>query len=276
MIAGMLREAGVFLGEFLRDVVVEDAQMLELLRNRNMPALQELIAERNEQFPVWGFKLPNLHAYLRHDEVALFRNPHLILIYRDPVAVAVRSALSEHYNALDAVTSTSGGQEALLRFTRRAGCPAMLLSYEKVLVTPHAAIDALLSFCGLSVPVKQRNRMAAAVRPNRPEYLDIANSEFAGSIDGLRDGQLYGWCCQVDRLEPQHLDILADGTLLQSVVANRYREDLANRGVGNGCHGFIVDLTPYDLPPRTVLRVRVRDRVLELAKSGQPMSSFPR
>lgn len=275
MVASVLREAGLFLGQFVREVVVEDAQMLELLRTRNMAALRQLIGERNAAFPVWGFKLPNLHAHLRHDEVALFRNPQLILIYRDPVAVAVRGALSEHYNAIDAVAATGTAQDGLLHFMRRTGCPALLLSYEKALIAPHAMIDTLLSFCGLSVPPERRERLLAAVRPNRPEYLDIANSEFEGTIDGLMDGQLYGWCRQVDRIDPQRVDVLANGILLQSVLADRFREDLARSGIGNGCHGFLVDLLPYRLSPDTILRVRVRDRVVELTNSGRRLGAFP-
>ena len=274
MVASVLREAGVFVGQFLREVVVEDAQILELLRTRNMPALRQLIGERNAAFPVWGFKLPNLHAHLRHDELALFRNPHLVLIYRDPVAVAVRGALSEHYNAIEAVAATCAAQDGLLHFMRRAGCPTLLLSYEKTLVTPQPVIDALLSFCGLAVPGDRRERLLGAVRPNRPEYLDIANSEFEGSVDGIRDGQLYGWCRQIDRMDPQRVEVLANGIVLQSALADRFREDLAHGGRGNGCHGFIADLTPYRLPADTVLRVRIRDRVLELSGSGRTLGAL--
>jgi len=274
MVANVLREAGLYLGEFLREVVVEDAQILELLRTRDMAALRQLIGERNAAFPVWGFKLPNLHALLRHDELTMFRNPYLVLIYRDPVAVAVRAALSEYYDAVEAVAATGAAQEGLLQFMHRAGCPALLLSYEKTLISPQPVIDALLSFCGLSVPASGQPNLLAAVRPNRPEYLDIANSAFEGKVDGIRDGLLQGWCRQTDRIDPQRIDILANGILLLSVVADRFREDLARLGFGNGCHGFAVDLAAHPLKPGTVLRVRIRDRVLELHGSGRTVAEL--
>ena len=275
MVASVLRQAGVFMGEFLREVVVEDAQMLELLRTRRMDALRRLIGERDAAHPVWGFKLPNLHAYLRHDELALFRNPHLILIFRDPVAVAVRSAMSEHYDMLEALAGATTAQDGLLHVVRRTDCPVLLLSYEKALITPHTVIESLLAFCGIAVPQQDRARLVAEVQPNRPEYLAIASSSFEGCIDGMIDGRLYGWCRQVDRLDAVQLDVLANGILLQSVLADRFRADLADGGMGNGCHGFVADLTPYRLSPDVIVRVRIRDRILELLNSGETLGALP-
>ena len=76
LVATLLKEAGIFMGDFMHDVVNEDAQILELMRRRDLPTLKALIEDRNAHHAQWGFKLPNLHVYLKRDELALFRNPY--------------------------------------------------------------------------------------------------------------------------------------------------------------------------------------------------------
>jgi hypothetical protein len=276
MVAGLMRRAGVFLGDPLHEVVLEDAQMLELLRNRRMDRLRQEIARRNTAHAVWGFKLPNLHAFLRAEELALFRSPHLILVFRDPVAVTVRSAISERYQVMEELASTAAAVQSLVQFATRAGCPVLMVSYEKALISPEETIDSLLSFCGIKVPAKARAPMLAEVQPNHPGYLAGSSSDFEGFVEGIRDGRLEGWCWQVGRLDPLRVDILANGFLLHSVLANRFREDLLSRGVGNGAHGFSHDLAAYRLPPETAIRARIRDRTVELGNSGTALGALPR
>ena len=275
LISALLKEAGLFMGEFLHDVVYEDAQVLELLRTRDMDVLKQLINDRNREYPQWGFKIPDLHAYLRHDELALFRNPHLIVIYRDPVAVAVRNALSEYFEEIDTLARAASAMHALAEFIRRVNCPVMLLSYEKALSLPTTMIEAVLEFCGIAMEEEKRAGLSLLAQPNSKRYLAAATASFEGRIDGVLDGRLYGWCRQVGRLEPVHLEIHADGKLLATVVADAFREDLANAAIGNGCHGFYLPLAEYGLQPETLVGVRIRDRVLELKNSGRPLGSFP-
>jgi hypothetical protein len=257
------------MGEFLYDVVHEDAQMLELLRSGKRDLLKILIRNRNEKYPLWGFKVPDLHTYLRHDELALFRNPHLIVIYRDPVAVAVRNALSEHYDEMAALTSAANAMHSVAQFVQRAGCPTLLLSYEKALTFPNMVIDTILEFAGITLDEPTRNRILLQVQPNRAEYLAAATRRFIGRIDGILDGELYGWCMQVGQLEPVRLDLYADDRLIETFHADRFREDLAKGGFGNGNHGFFVDLARHGLRGDSVVRVKVSERVLELDNSGQ-------
>jgi len=274
MIASMLQEAGLFIGEFLYDVVNEDAQILEFLRSGNKELLKTLIAQRNGQHVQWGFKIPNLHAYLRHDDLSLFRNPHLIVISRDPVAVAMRDSISEHLGELQAMVGASSALHSLAQFVQRVDCPVLLVSYEKALSFPNVIIDSVLKFCGITPEEGIRNRLFVHVQPNRAEYLTAATRRFLGRIDGILDGQLYGWCCQEGRLEPVRLDLLADGRLLETFHADSFREDLAAGGVGNGCHGFFLDLKRHRLKVATVIRVKVTDRVLELENSGHRLDRY--
>lgn len=275
MVAAVLRAAGLHMGDFVHDVVHEDAQILEIVQSQDMNLLRDIIQDRNKKYNSWGFKVPNLHAHMRYDSLNMFRNPHLVAIYRDPAAVAKRNALSEHTDPLDGVLAASGAMQALTRFAQQAGCPLLLLSYEKIIGFPPLLVDSLAEFCGLAVGPAQRAALLKQVQPNSAEYRAAASRRFLGRIDGFLNGALYGWCFEENRLTSVRLDVLADGRLLESFDADRYRADLASGSIGNGCHSFMVDLGHHKLPATATIRVRIAGRQLELENSGQALGAFP-
>lgn len=275
LVAALLKEAGIFMGAFLHNVVNEDAQILELLRRRDLETLKALLRQRNAEHDLWGFKVPNLHAYLKHTEIAMFRNPHLIIIYRDPVAVAVRNALSEHYDEVDTLVNSANAMHSLAQFIRRAECPVMLVSYEKALSLPNTVVDRMLDFCGLYLDETTRGRLLLQVQPNRPEYLAASTSSFEGRIDGTINGELYGWCWQTGRLEPVRLQVFADDRPIVTVTADAFRDDLMRAGVGNGCHGFFIPVARHGIRRSAVIRVKISNRVLELENSGLTLGALP-
>ena len=64
-----------------------------------------------------------------------------------------------------------------------------------------------------------------------------------GCVDLVSAHCVAGWAQNEDHPEaPVCLDILAGGRLLGAVLANVYREDLAQAGLGSGCHSFIFEL----------------------------------
>lgn len=91
------------------------------------------------------------------------------------------------------------------------------------------------------------------------------------SYEGWHDGAdcnfIYGWGW--DRNQPNtpiSVDIYADGILIGTVTADRFRQDLLAAGKGNGYHGFIMQ-TPASLrdgQPHTI-RVRFTGSVLNLS-----------
>src|SRR5262245_61820264 len=88
MLAAVLQAAGIWLGDHVYEPINEDAEITQMLQARDLTRLDALIERQNAAVPIWGFKMPDLHHFLQHDELERFRNPHLLIIYRDPVAVA--------------------------------------------------------------------------------------------------------------------------------------------------------------------------------------------
>ena len=274
MVAAVLREAGIYLGEVIYDVVHEDARIVQQFSSGNLAGLPDLIRTRNAQKEIWGFKIPNLHSLLPVRDLRLFRGPHLIVIYRDPVAIAVRERLSEHVDEARGLLTASIAQTSMIEYVARAGCPTLSLSYEKALLFPNEFVDTLLTFCGIECDSAQRQRILRQVEPNKPSYLEQANTAYVGKIEGILDGRLYGWCHKSGWLQPVHLEVYADEALMGTISANRFRPDLADAGIGNGNHGFFFDLGDVVKVPDCLMRVRVRDTVFDLEKSNKDIASF--
>ncbi len=271
MIGSVLHNSGVFMGEHVFEVVMEDAHLLSTLQSGHDALLRGLIDQRNADHTVWGFKIANLHAYLTADRVRWFRNPRLVVTFRDPVAIAVRDSLSEHFDVREAMTFASHAIVSMAAFIERTGCPTLLLSYEKAIANPPQFLNALLPFCGIEADADQMEKLIHLVLPNNPAYLAKANSHFEGFVEGVMQNHIYGWCNQVNFLEPVLLDLFADDVRIATFLADEHRADLASMNKGNGNHGFYYDLTRFNLSPDTVLHVRPNRRSVELSDSGRTL-----
>ncbi len=72
-----------------------------------------------------------------------------------------------------------------------------------------------------------------------------------GRIEAVSDGRLIGWA--VDLAEPDRrlsLDVFIDNKLVRKVLADQPRADLLARGIGDGAHGFRVELPRHVLDGR--------------------------
>lgn len=71
----------------------------------------------------------------------------------------------------------------------------------------------------------------------------LAISAPTGHVDGIVSGTIKGWA--VDRANPEltvALDVIANGTVLQTVACSEYRKDLHSAGYADGRCGFSLEL----------------------------------
>lgn len=275
MVAALLRAGDVYFGDDVSDLVHEDREIMAALEQHDRAELDRLIALRDARTAVWGFKAPVLTAYLRPADLARFRNPHLILVFRDPAAIAVRHAIAEHESPILTVREAANAMAGLLDLVLDSTVPALLLSYEKAILFPETVVDAVMRFCALPPAPDLRERLLACVRPNDPDYATNARRKFGGKIDALLGGMLFGWCWQEGLFSPIELDVLLDGTVATRVTAGDFREDLAQVGINDGRHGFGVDLAALGANPDTAITVRVTGRSFELGNSGLTLRQLP-
>lgn len=149
-----------------------------------------------------------------------------------------------------------------------------MLSYEKALIFPEGLVDALLLFCGVPGDATLRARLIGLVEPNRPDCRSRARRLYRGGIDGVAHGCVFGWCQRIGSDDPVRVDLFIDDRPVAPFLADVFRQNLLDAGVGAGAPGFAVALTDPGARPDAILRVRVAGRVVELANSGQRLASY--
>ncbi len=269
LVASLLQQAGLFMGSEINDVVYQDEELFDVLERRDLDSLPRIVAARNASRAEWGFKYPMLWRALNANQLRLFDAPRLIVTFRDPVSVAVRTSLSEYHEPMRALRDAVTDLAALLAFLEAIDTPYLLLSYEKALMFPGDFIDALLRFCNVPSNDALRDRLLRVIEPNLPRYIASARRRFDGFVEAVVDGDLHGWCCLTRAAEPVVLDVLVDDRVAATVRADVFRQDLLDHGIGNGCHGYIVALEQLGARPEFVIRVRVARHGVELDNSGK-------
>lgn len=274
LIASMLRQVGIFMGATINDIVHEDEDLAQLIEAESRDELRQLITSRNSGYGTWGFKLPMLCRWLHAPDMALFNNPHVIVTFRDPLAISLRASLSEYQAPLHALRDAANDMAAIVEFLTLLPCPTLLLSYEKALVFPEDMVDAIARFCGLPQSEALRHRLINAIQPNRETYLLGARRRYEGRIEGIAGGRLYGWCRLTGVADPVSLELFLDDWLAARFVADAFRQDLLDAGLGAGRHGFFLDVARFGLRPDAVVRIRVAGHGVELDNSGRRLDDY--
>lgn len=88
--------------------------------------------------------------------------------------------------------------------------------------------------------------MATKKNPNKKNDQETNSTQFyniKGQIDVVRRGEIQGWLYNATQLG--HRSIVAavyDGRIVSETIANQMREDLKSAGIGDGQHGFCLDI----------------------------------
>ncbi len=274
LVASILQHAGLFMGTAINDIVYEDEEIAGILASGDIAALTRIIGERNADYRTWGFKLPMLWTRLRRDQLPLFNNPYLIVMFRDPIAMSVRTSLSEYREPMRVLRDAIDDLNALMAFVDGLDCPSLLLSYEKALTLPADFVDAIMQFCEMPLNAQLRAHLAGVIEPNRPTYIDGARRRYEGLIEGLIDGRLNGWCRLSQSSEPVRLELLTDNVPTASFVADVFRQDLLDAGFGEGNHGFSLDVGRLGVRHDAIVCIRIAGHAIELTHSGYPLEHY--
>jgi hypothetical protein len=274
LVASILQQAGLFIGDDINDIVFEDEVITGVLASGDTATLHRIIGERNANHRSWGFKYPMLCHALGPDQLSQFDHPRLIVTFRDPVAMAVRTALSEYQDPMRSLREVAADQNAMLAFVDQLACPSLLLSYEKALTFPPDFVDTIIRFCDLPHTAESRARLIALVEPNRQRYVAHARRRYEGVIEGVRGEHLYGWCRLSQSTEPVMLEMMVDDRVVTRLAADAFRQDLLDAGIGKGSHGFFIRLDALQARPDSLIRVRVARHGVELDNSGKRLCDF--
>ncbi|MBZ9733300.1 hypothetical protein LB515_08685 [Mesorhizobium sp. CA15] len=176
MVAATLDSLGVYLGAQADKAVFEDLEFADAIENApdELPAM---IGRYNSVHNVWGFKRPmafqSVGSYLH-----LFREPRLVIPFRDPVAIAKREEISMVCEFRDQLRRAVELNLEIVNLIEKLTVPALLVSYEKAIFQPASFVAALADFCGLQSSDRVKSRAVDVIR-NGPElYLKMSQIRF--------------------------------------------------------------------------------------------------
>jgi hypothetical protein len=264
-VAGMLSALGVSLGPYAAAPVFEDLELALAIEVGGEAVARDVIAARNRDYPVWGFKRPGFCRHVQ-DYHPCLRNPRYVVIYRDALAIAMRSMLSANADLFDALKSAYADYSHIQTFLTENKVPALLISYEKLIENPLAIAEQLAAFCGLAPEATAR--AAASVQRAPESYLDASRTtKSRGRLDIVSDRKVMGWAQYLSDRRPASVLLLVNGREVARVEADRFRQDLQDMGISaDGCCAFEIELdTP--LQPGDQLRVFATEDVFEVMNS---------
>lgn len=135
----------------------------------------------------------------------------------------------------------------------------------------HFSTDGVHGFeCVLPLGVQDGTRHVVAVRAGSdgPDLATLTlliprrTHMLQGKVERVAEGRLHGWVW--DRGQPGTavaVELLCDGAVLASTVADHLRQDLVRAGIGSGRHGLLIPLTTLPLDRLQGMEATVRARV---------------
>lgn len=247
MATSLVQGLGIPVGEKLA-YTLEDPQVNRLLEADpiDFEALGRLVAARNEEHPVWGFKYP---FHLRPQVLATLRNPHLVVVFRDLVAIARRNELSTGHDFITSMRAAAGHQLQILSVLAESDYPTLLFSYEKSIEFPREVTAAIASFLGIAASVEAIATVAAGIRTSPADYVAKAQP-LVGHIDVRHHNAVAGWAVDQGALgRAVEVELYLNGQCIEKARANRVRKDLIKKFGGRGAYGFRFEpgVSPEDL-----------------------------
>jgi len=168
MIARVLSELGLHLGDDLSPMSHEDRAVKRLVKARDWDGFERLCRIRDQEHGKWGFKLPAIRSRLTKFGSRM-TNPRFIIPFRDLLALSIRRIDGEDMTAVQ-LRTTVRDYEKLLDQIELCPCPILVVSYEKALQYPARTVSAIRDFCGLTVPI---DAAVEAIENGSPKYRTI-------------------------------------------------------------------------------------------------------
>lgn len=270
IVSGALHFLEVFMGDYIAAPVFEDVRLSRAFEGDSKEDFEAVIEEYNRRHSVWGWKRPSSLEDLPRVSAAL-RNPYFIFVFRDPLLIANRNAISMGTDLLEGLDEAVRGLRKIVDFIWKSKAPAMLVSSEKAVGNKDQLLAEVCRFAGISPSESQMRAALDFVSPDPDEYLDATRiTKCRGEIEleGLGAGMLRGWAKAVHHERPVSVEVLVDNELAGTVLA-----DLPGgggvrprNGVEQRCR-FEVNLVTLGAKPGSEIRARVQGDIRDLENS---------
>lgn len=134
-------------------------------------AVKALIETENAENPRWVLRDPAVVDFLANGGLTQFRAPRLIVLTRDPIAVA--EGLSPPGSPfMKRLRQATDCIDLILKVSLKARCPVLLLSHADVMRADAGFSSVVRAFCGLEGGLDDMSGEATAVIPDRSQATD--------------------------------------------------------------------------------------------------------
>jgi len=273
MIARVVKNMGVYLGESHNDAVFEDVQIANALEKKDIRAFRKIVRKNNEKHDLWGWKRPKAFTY-KERYIGTIENPHFIITFRDILAIAKRNELSVNAALLKSLKQAAEKYIDLCKFVENLKHPALCISYEKAIMNNDSLINSISKFIG--VGIDESKSLSHLIENGRAEYLinstnklndenrrskDILNGKcsYLGKVDEVRPNLIRGWIKCKKNDKPVSLIVKHNGEAISEIKADLFRPDLLEHKLGNGKHAFKLELPKGVLSKNIGLMVKNTD-----------------
>ncbi len=272
MIAGSLERLGIFTGEKSNQVVFEDILLSNAIERGSAAEARDIIQRYNDDYDRWLWKRPAAWTMLRK-VLPLFRNPRLIVPFRDVLAIALRNYVSVQSDVDRVLAQHTREYADLVAVLDTVRHPILMVSYEKALADPERYLDTLIEFCGLSPGPESYDAALNFIEPEPQLYRERARLKYVGEVAPLEGRSLRGWAGIAGRPGKYALvELRINGKPRKTTTANLtvdFRKGMPGRRTD--C-GFKFSLPPF-LRKGAVIDVAIPNSDIVLEGSGQVYGS---
>ena len=273
MLSALLQELGVYMGRAVDKAVFEDVEVARFIDAGDFTGLGEFASARNAEHDVWGFKRPNAYKVLPQ-LIEVLRKPRLIVMFRDILAIAMRNHVSMQMDVIPFLPLYADEYNNLVKSIGRIKCPMLLVSYEKFTQFPEESIVRTAAFAGVKLTPELLDRALRVIDNGTEKYLHASRLRYTGHVDRIIDRKLRGWAMVIDqpRIRAKvHLRI--DGKHVMTIVANKLRRDLLAANIGDGHHGFEIQIGE-NVSPGSLVEVIAGNADFQLPNSRKPAAAY--
>jgi hypothetical protein len=268
MVAGAVSKLGIFMGPEFKMVPFYENPELELCaKTKKKIAAKKIILDYNDTHSNWGLKiLPR--GWWFWLARPMFREPVYIVVFRDILAIANRRRVSLDKSLLKEMFISNWHNLCLLLFLAFTKRPALILSYEKALLSPEDFVKGLAKF----LEVNNNSKIEETIQfitPSPTNYLMGSDPNYFGHLDHVESTTIVGWALSLADKNPIKIEILINGQLYSVIEACSKREDVlkANPRFREDC-GFVVVFNEQNkLNKGDCVEVRILDKNIQLINS---------
>ena len=261
MVARLLDAFGVHMGDEADNPVVEDRRIAAAIEDGGDAAVRAVVADYDANHAVWGFKRPNVFRSLDPQNLP-FRNPHFVVVVRDPLAIANRNRISMFKDPLVDMADSVELMADLVRFVEaQRAHPMFLLSFDKSLMNVRSLVGDMADFVGVELTQPLRRKALKSIEVDNNNYLELSRADsFMGRITDATDGTVTGFFRYHHHDANPPLEVYVDDEPVDADL--RWFDTHIDRPNGkrfSGRYGFELQLNGVRLQPGDQVSVLVDD-----------------